>query len=118
MKTLSVTEINILEIKQMKPSKDIKEKATSELKMIFIKSLSFYISTSVLLLFFWYYLSCFSAIYKNTQLHLIKDTMISFGLSMIYPFGIYLLPGIVRIPALKNDKREKMFMISKILQFL
>ena len=118
IKTLSVTEINILEIKQMTDLKNINEKSSSELKMIFIKSLSFYISTSILLLFFWYYLSCFSAIYKNTQLHLIKDTAISFGLSMIYPFGIYLLPGIVRIPALKNNKREKMFMISKILQFL
>ena len=62
----------------------------------------------------------FGAIYKNTQVHLLKDTLISFGLSLIYPFGIYLLPGIFRIPALSNrkNKRECLYNFSKLLQML
>ena len=67
----------------------------------------------------------FCAIYSNTQLHLVKDTLISFGLSLLYPFGIYLLPGIFRIPALsnrnkkskKNKNKRILFIFSKILQF-
>ena len=38
---------------------------------------------------------------------LIKDTLFSFGLSMIYPFGLNLLPGILRIPALRAEKKDK-----------
>ena len=62
----------------------------------------------------------FGAIYRNTQLHLIKDTLISFGLSFIYPFGIYLIPGIFRNPALsdKNGNRKLMYNFSKWLQIL
>ena len=62
----------------------------------------------------------FCAVYKNTQLFLIKDTLISFGLSCLYPFGIHILPGLVRIPSLSNriGDRKFLFFISKVLQFL
>ena len=62
----------------------------------------------------------FCAIYKNTQIHLIKDTLISFGVSLLYPFIIYLLPGFFRIPALsnKNDKRECLYNMSKFIQMI
>ena len=67
-----------------------------------------------------YYIICFCGVYINTQIHLIKDTIISFGLSLIYPFGIYLIPGIFRIPALKAKKRDKIYMykFSQIIQNL
>ena len=38
---------------------------------------------------------------------LINDTLISFGLSMLYPFGLNLLPGFFRIPALRSKKKDK-----------
>ena len=62
----------------------------------------------------------FGAIYKNTQLYLIKDTLISFGLSLLYPFGVYLLPGFFRIPALTAENKDKkyLYQISKLLQLL
>ncbi len=58
--------------------------------------------------------------YKNTQIHLIKDTLISFGTSMLYPFILYFFPGIFRIPALNDKKKDKefMFKISKVIQLL
>ena len=58
----------------------------------------------------------FGVIYRNTQLHLLKDTLISIGLSLILPFIIYLLPGIFRIPSLYNRKRKCLYNLSKILQ--
>ena len=57
--------------------------------------------------FFWYFISCFCAVYTNTQIILIEDTLITFGLSMVYPFGLNLLPGIFRIPALKDNKKDR-----------
>ena len=60
----------------------------------------------------------FGVIYKNTQVHLLKDTIMSFGLSLLIPFGIYLLPGFFRIPALSNHKNKKkcLYNFSKFLQ--
>ena len=67
---------------------------------------------------FWYYVGCFCAVYKNTQIHLISDTLISFGTSLLYPLVLCLLPGIFRIKALKNKEgnKETMYKISKIIQ--
>ena len=53
-----------------------------------------------------------------TQIHLIKDIIISFGLSLIYPFGIYLLPSIFRIPSLSNKKNNYSYKISLIIQMI
>ena len=70
--------------------------------------------------FFWYFISCFCAVYKNTQNILIKNTLISFGLSMVYPFGLNLLPGIFRIPALRAPKKDKkcLYKISNLVAMI
>ena len=60
----------------------------------------------------------FGVIYKNTQIHLLKDTLISIGVSLVIPFVIYLLPGIFRIPSLyiNNKKGQCLYNFSKVLQ--
>ena len=69
--------------------------------------------------FFWVYLGCFCSVYKNTQIHLLKDVISSFAISFITPVFINLLPGFFRIPALKaKRKRPMMFKFSKFLQML
>ena len=97
-----------------------KEKVNHLLKCVLIKFIFYYILTFLFLIIFWYYLSCFGVVYKNTQMHLIKDTLISFCLTLFYPFGINLIPGIFRISALINNKKEREFLykVSKILQLI
>ena len=53
-------------------------------------------------------------------MHLIKDSLMSLGLSFIYPFFISLIPGIFRIPSLRAEKkdRETMYKFSKIIQLI
>ena len=96
------------------------ERAKNLINKLAIKFILFYIISFLFLLFFWYYISMFDVIYKNTQIHLLKDTLISFGLSLIIPFIIYLLPGLFRIPALSNNKKQKPYLynFSKLLQLL
>ena len=67
---------------------------------------------------FWYYLSCFCAVFKKTQIHLVKDTVISFGTSLLYPLAINLIPGMLRIPALKARKGDKpcLYKLSQFIQ--
>ena len=115
---LSLSQNDILEIKYEKKNKAYR--SIKILKCLNIKFILFYILSLLFLIFFWYYLSCFCAVYKNTQLYLIKDTLISYGLSLLYPFLINLLPGIFRISSLKAIKRDKHFIykISRILQLI
>ena len=82
IKFLSLSEKNIIEIKKTKENKS--EKALKILKCLNIKFVLFFILCFIFLFLFWYYLSCFCAVYVNTQIHLIKDTLTSFGLSLIY----------------------------------
>ena len=73
-----------------------------------------------ILIFCFFYISCFCGIYINTQIHLIKDSIISFSTSLLYPFGIYLLPAFFRMLALnpKNGKHELLYKFSKLLQLI
>ena len=73
---------------------------------------------SLLILLFWYYLGCFCAVYKNTQFHFIKDTLISFGMGFITPFGTNIIIALLRIYSLKkyNKSNKIIFKLSKLLQ--
>ena len=117
---LALSESNFIKFKKIKSKNknELRKKADEILGKLKIKFVLLFIIILILLVLFWFYLACFCAVYKNTQIHLIKDTLISFGTSMLYPIGIYLLPGIFRMIALKGDDRECMFNFSKLLQMI
>jgi len=116
--SLALSNDAILNFKQSNIKINIKKKAKKLMNILTIKFIIYFIISSLFLLFFWYYISMFGTIYKNTQMHLLKDTLLSFGLSLIIPFGIYLFPGFFRIPALsnRNKKRKCLYNFSKFLQ--
>ena len=115
---LSLTEKGIVKLKQMKEIDH--NKIIKEIKYIKIKLIIFFVLEFIFLVLFWYYLSCFCALYKNTQSHLIKDTLTSFVLSLFYPFALNLIPGLFRISALKAKNKDSkcLYAISKILQLI
>ena len=117
LKILSLSEKNILTIKKEKNLDEAIKKSKAVKMNLMIKFIIFFIFGNLLLLFFWYYISCFCAVYINTQIILIKDTIISFILSMVYPFGLSALPGLLRIPSLKTKNKNKKFLykVSKLL---
>ena len=99
-------------------TKNLGKKLLELKKELLIKFILYYILYFLFLCFFWFYVTCFCLVYKNTQIYLIKDTLISFSLSMIYPLGYYLIPGIFRILALRSKTKDKegFYKISKIIQ--
>ena len=107
LKTLSLSEKNMLEIKNESNIKRAQEKSKEVWSFIKLKVLIFFLLCFLIMAFFWYFISCFCAVYKNTQIILISDTLISFGMSMFYPFAINLIPGIFRIPALRASSKDK-----------
>ena len=120
LKLLALSEDNIIDLKKEKGKKNIEKKVKTLNKKLGFKFIFYFIISIIFLLFFWYYLSLFCTIYRNTQYHLIKDTLISFGSSLIEPFGLCLIPGLLRIPALTNpqNKRNYLYKLCLIFQML
>ena len=91
-----------------------------------MKIILFFIINFILLIIFWYYISCFCAVYPNTQIHLLKDTLISYGFSLISPFFFNTIPGICRIPSLRVKIKDKVkqrtfkciYLLSKFIQIV
>ena len=104
IKYLSLSQDNIMDLKYT----HLNNLGKQYKKLLFklkIKFTLFFILTFLFLLFFCYYISCFCGIYINTQIHLLKDSIIGFALSLFDPFWQCLILGILRIYALKNKKK-------------
>ena len=117
LKKLSLSQSDLLKIKREPDKKRAKKLANNIKKCMKIKLHLFFFIGLSLIIFCWYYITAFGAVYPNTQMHLLKDTLISFLISMIYPFLMNLVPGVLRIPALKAKKKDKkcMYQFSQII---
>ena len=104
LSTLVLTEKSILEVKNQKTRLEAINKKKKVLKCVIIKFSIFFILNLILLILFWYYLTCFNALYANTQVDLIINTIISFALSLVYPFAISLVPTFFRMDTLGQKK--------------
>ena len=117
---LVLTDKDISEVK-LQPTKNLASNMKKKkLKCIIIKFIIFFGINFILLGLFWYYLTCFNAIYKNTQIYLIETTFISFGFSLIYPFIFNIIPMMIRMSSIhsKNKNQEYCYRISQIIQMI
>ena len=117
IKLLALSNDSIIEFKQNKTRKGVNKRGKDLKYKLKIKFILYFILSFLLLLFFWYYISMFGAIYRNTQYYLIKDTLLSFLASLIYPFFICLIPAFIRIPSLSepNKQRKYLYKLSKMI---
>ena len=120
IKYITLSERNLVSLKNEKNIIKLNDKASNVQRCLIIKYILYFVISFIFLIFFWYYLSSFCAVYQNSQVYLIKNTFISFALSLIYPFIISLLPGFFRLYSLndRNKKSQCLYLISKILQLL
>ena len=106
---LSLSEKDIRKLKNERKNQNLDYKINRTLKIIKIKFILFFIFSFVILFIFACYTICFCDVYNNTQIHLIKDSVISFILSLIYPFATYLIPSVLRFIALRDKGTNKSF---------
>jgi hypothetical protein len=120
VKFLVLSERNILVIKNQKTVKESKDKEQSVERCLIIKNICYFIISVAFLVFFWYYLAAFCAVYQNSQIYVIENTFISFLLTLLFPFITNLIPGIFRLIALKDKKKDSkvLYTISKITQII
>ena len=108
----------IIDFKQSEDTENVDKRGQKLIKRLKIKFVFYFILSFILLIAFFYYISIFDAVYKNTQFLLLQDTFIGFALSMITPFAIYLIPGLFRIPSLASPKRRCFYNFSKLFAIL
>ncbi len=71
-----------------------------------IKIIGFFVFISVFFCFYWYLISCFCAVYENTQIIFIKDSISCFMSGLLYPFALYLFSAALRMIAIKDEKKR------------
>ena len=100
---MGMTDTHFYQIKSL-PLKEKKngEKVMDIVSCIKKKLVSFFVFTFILFLFFWYFISAFCAVYQNTQGIYVRDSMISFAISMIDPFIIYAFTCLLRWLSLRK----------------
>ena len=108
-------EDNIIEYKNNKKNEIDPNKLICKIRC---KVVLFFLITDLFLFFFWIYLGCFCAVYKNTQIHLLKEVSSSFFISFISSFFIFLIPSFLRTISLQDRKNDKPFIyrLSKFIQ--
>ena len=97
-----------------------KIEAVKKLKCVKIRISLYYVFSLIFLIIFGFYVSCFCAIFENTQLLLIETMIISWFLSLLYPFIICFLTTIFRRGSLTCGKNgiSCCYKINKILQLI
>ena len=103
---LSLTDKHMYELKEIDEISKNRKLALKIMRCIKVKLTGFYIFTIIFFGFFWYTVSSFCAVYENTQIPFIKDSVFSLVLSIILPFFIYFFPTVFRVCALRNKRRN------------
>ena len=113
---LSLSEDKISKFKEIIGINNIHMLKNKQIYVLKIQSFIFFILGLFLLTFFWYYISCFCAVYYNAQITLIKDIIISFIIGLLYPLLLTFIPTIIRIQGLRK-KNSCLYSFSKLLSF-
>ena len=114
---LKMTNKDIYEIKAMKKTKEASEKIFQIIKFMMIKLIIFFVSTTVVFIFYWYCVSAFCAEFQKTQCFLILNAFLSFVLHLFDPFIIYAIIAFFRVLSLKYSNKKGMNLMYKISKF-
>ena len=118
---LTFTDRHIYEIKALPKNETNRNKIFDILNCIKNKLLIFFVCTFIILLFYWYFVSAFCAVYHNTLKNYLTDCAISFLIFSLIPFITYAIIVILRVFSLsdKNNKGLKcIYIISQSLPII
>ena len=118
LETLVLTERGVAKLKKQKNYKAALDMKNSLMRNINIKFGIFFVVNFILLIFFWYYLTCFNAVYNNTQIYLIENTGISFCISLFFSVVYNIIPTIFRLSSLSSKNSECLYKVSKYFQVI
>ena len=112
---LSLTDKYFYEIKESV----LKGKSNKTFKIfhiIDVKLSFFYLFTFISFIFYYYIIYLFCAVYKNTQIIFLKDSLISFSTGLTYSLVLYFISSSLRICSFKCGKNY-IFKFSELIPF-
>ena len=120
---IAFPELDIVKIRKIGKQNLIKRNKLikKSIGMVIIKCHIFFFINIILLSMNWVYISCFFIIFQNTQMYVIRNTLMSFGISLVLPMVLYLIPTLFRKLGIKGDGSHGcycFFFISTIFQVL
>ena len=89
-----------------------KTKKTLKLKLIIL-----FVISGALIALFWYYVSAFCAVFKNSQGHYFFNVLVAFIVCNLWPCVTSLIPPILRMKGLR-DKSPCMYKASQIIAYI
>ena len=111
------TDKYIYEIKSLQKKEINRDKIFDILNCIRIKLIIFYCIIFVILLFCWYSVSAFCAVYPNTQKIFLIDFLLSILFLSLIPFIVYAIMTIFRVMSLKDKDKKRSNCSYKLSQF-
>ena len=120
IKLIFLSERNIALINLEQKSADAYTVSEKEKRNLVIKHTFFFILGFIFLGVFWLFLSAFGAVYQNTQIVVFENTLISFGISLVLPFFINVVPAGLRISSLSSENQSSgcIYNFSKFIQII
>ena len=106
-----ISKITLLNDEKERKQLTDKMKGISKVKLIVMYAIS-----GALLFLFWYYVSAFCAVFKNSQGHYFTNVLVAFILCNLWPCVISLIPALLRNKAL-NSGNETMYKVSQIISY-
>ena len=76
------------------------------IKCIKIKLYIYFIFIFIFFGIYWYIVSIFCGVYRNTQIPFIKDSIISFSIGLTYPIAFYFISACLRICSLRSQNKK------------
>ena len=87
-------------------------------KCLKIKMIILFAITGAFIILFWYYLSAFCAVFKNSQSHYFLSLLAAFIVCNIWPCVTSLIAPIFRRMSLKKDGKECMYKFCQIIAYI
>lgn len=117
LKFICLTHNSVRKLRKIKDVKIAKQKSVCILRCIKIRITLYYLLSFVFLILFGFYVLCFSSVFENTQMLLVKTTFTSWLISLIFPFVICFITSIFRSLAL-SCKSKCLYIFKQLLQLL
>ena len=111
---MGMTDSHLYKIKELSNSQKNGEQVINIIEKMKHRLIGYFIFTFLLFAFNWYFISAFCAVYQNTQIIFLRDTVISFLTSMIDPFLIYGITTMLRYISLLSCCKKKLGCVYKL----
>ena len=117
MLLITLTDVDVIDIKDT-THMSREEKTNRALVKVTSKSTLFFVINFIVMAFFWIYVGTFGIVFKNTQIFLLIDGIVTFCGVLGLPLLYCLVPAGLRMVALNGKNNEYLYKFSQFLELI